>query len=81
MSGAEGPEGEHLLASLGVTRGEAAEVIHQHLMARRLWARPPARPATPAELVKVVRTYATRKAAFAELMRQGRLPPRPGDEP
>jgi hypothetical protein len=84
-------EGEGLLAALGLRRGEAAEVLHQHLMARRargarargslegLPARPPAEPATSAELVDVLRGYAARKAAFGELMRQGKLPPRPSD--
>jgi hypothetical protein len=35
------------------------------------------RPATSAELLNVLREYATRKAAFGELVRQGKLPPRP----
>ena len=30
---------------------------------------------TSAELVRVLRTYAARKAAFGELLRQGKLPP------
>jgi hypothetical protein len=94
-------EGEGLLAALGLRRGEAAEVLHQHLMARR--ARKsggapeipglvgpadgaggtgtgrPSRPATSAELLEVLRGYAARKAAFGELIRQGKLPPHPTD--
>ena len=37
------------------------------------------RPATSAELLEVLRGYAARKAAFGELIRQGKLPPRPPD--
>jgi hypothetical protein len=92
-------EGEGLLAALGLRRGEAAEVLHQHLMARRArksggsaefpgLGGPPeggggsgrqSRPATSAELLEVLRGYAARKAAFGELIRQGKLPPRPAD--
>jgi hypothetical protein len=92
-------EGEGLLAALGLRRGEAAEVLHQHLMARRARksggsAEIPglgvpaegvggsgrqSRPATSAELLEVLRGYAARKAAFGELVRQGKLPPRPTD--
>ena len=88
-----------MLAALGLRRGEAAEVLHQHLMARRARksggsAEFPAlggpaegaggsgrqsRPATSAELLEVLRGYAARKAAFGELIRQGKLPPRPTD--
>lgn len=83
--GAEGGE-EHspannLLTALGLTRGEAAEVLHQHLITRRRRALQPSGPATSAELVQVLRTYATRKAAFGELMRQGKIPPRSTDLP
>ena len=92
-------EGEGLLAALGLRRGEAAEVLHQHLMARRArksggsaeipglgapaegvgGSGRPSRPATSAELLEVLRGYAARKAAFGELIRQGKLPPRPTD--
>ena len=89
--------GEGLLAALGLRRGEAAEVLHQHLMARRarragggpdttaVEVGAPSggarslRPATAAELLDVLRGYASRKAAFGELVRQGKLPPRPDD--
>jgi hypothetical protein len=81
MSSAEGADGENLLASLGLSRGEAAEVLHQHLMARRRKLLRPTGPATPAELARVLRTYAVRKATFSELLRQGKLPPRPADFP
>jgi hypothetical protein len=81
MSSADGADGENLLASLGLSRGEAAEVLHQHLMARRREKLRPSGPATPAELARVLRTYAARKAAFGELLRQGKLPPRPADFP
>jgi hypothetical protein len=81
MSSADGADGENLLASLGLSRGEAAEVLHQHLMARRRKLFRPTGPATPAELAGVLRTYAVRKAAFGELLRQGKLPPRPADFP
>ena len=93
MPGVGGTDGDGLLAALGLRRGEAAEVLHQHLMARR--ARRAAsnggggagsatpsrlsRPATSAELLNVLREYATRKAAFGELVRQGKLPPRATD--
>src|SRR5687768_14282287 len=70
-----GQVGNNLLAALGLTRGEAAEVLHQHLMARRRRLLRPSGPASSAELVQVLRTYAARKAAFAELLRQGKLPP------
>ncbi|MBI3970393.1 MAG: hypothetical protein HY332_03810 [Chloroflexi bacterium] len=75
MSNVEGTDGDNLLASLGLSRGEAAEVLHQHLMARRRRVRRPSSPATSEELVHVLRTYAARKAAFGELLRQGKLPP------
>ncbi|HXI18062.1 MAG TPA: hypothetical protein VNM48_16990 [Chloroflexota bacterium] len=75
----EASSGSKLLATLGLTRGEAAEVLHQHLMARRRRLLRPAGPATSAELVQVLRTYAARKAAFGELLRQGKLPPRSPD--
>ena len=81
MSGTDGADGENLLASLGLSRGEAAEVLHQHLMARRRKLLRPSGPATPAELARVLRTYAARKAAFGELLRQGKIPPRPADLP
>jgi hypothetical protein len=81
MSSTEGADGESLLASLGLSRGEAAEVLHQHLMARRRKLLRPAGPATPAELARVLRTYAARKAAFGELLRQGKIPPRPSEFP
>src|SRR5687768_16953067 len=70
-----GQVGNNLLAALGLTRGEAAEVLHQHLMTRRRRLLRPSGPASSAELVQVLRTYAARKAAFAELLRQGKLPP------
>jgi hypothetical protein len=70
----EGSDGESLLAALGLSRGEAAEVLHQHLMARRRRLLRPSGPATSAELVRVLRGYASRKAAFGELLRQGKLP-------
>ena len=90
MSGIDGAEGDGLLAALGLRRGEAAEVLHQHLMARRARSSGSigpgtgsttrlSRPATSAELLEVLRAYATRKAAFGELIRQGKLPPRSGD--
>ena len=108
MPGVDGTDGDGLLAALGLRRGEAAEVLHQHLMARRArraagngsagtgggaasggaggtggtgGAAPArqSRPATSAELLNVLREYATRKAAFGELVRQGKLPPRPAD--
>ncbi len=78
-SGDEASPGSKLLATLGLTRGEAAEVLHQHLMARRRRLLRPTGPATSAELVQVLRTYAARKAAFGELLRQGKLPPRSPD--
>lgn len=80
-SGGTDSPGNQLLAALGLTRGEAAEVLHQHLMTRRRRLLRPAGPATSAELVEVLRTYATRKAAFGELLRQGKLPPRTSDYP
>ena len=70
-----GQVGNNLLAALGLTRGEAAEVLHQHLMTRRRRLLRPSGPASSAELVQVLRTYAARKAAFGELLRQGKLPP------
>ncbi|HEV2125330.1 MAG TPA: hypothetical protein VGW38_21480 [Chloroflexota bacterium] len=70
-----------LLQSLGLSRGEAAEVLHQHLMARRRRLLRPAGLAPSGELVEVLRTYAARKAAFGELMRQGKIPPRPPELP
>ena len=73
--------GNQLLAALGLTRGEAAEVLHQHLMTRRRRLLRPSGPASSAELVQVLRTYAARKAAFGELLRQGKLPPRSSDLP
>ncbi len=73
--------GNQLLAALGLTRGEAAEVLHQHLMTRRKRVLRPSGPASSAELVQVLRTYAARKAAFGELLRQGKLPPRSSDLP
>jgi hypothetical protein len=88
VSGIDGAEGDGLLAALGLRRGEAAEVLHQHLMARRARSSGSigpgsttrlSRPATSAELLEVLRGYATRKAAFGELVRQGKLPPRSGD--
>ncbi len=81
MSSPEGADAESLLVALGLSRGEAAEVLHQHLMARRRRLLRPNGPATPEELLKVLRTYATRKAAFTELLRQGKLPPSPADTP
>jgi hypothetical protein len=78
-SGEENSPGSNLLGALGLTRGEAAEVLHQHLMARRRRLLQPSGPATSAELVQVLRTYAARKAAFGELLRQGKLPPRQTD--
>jgi hypothetical protein len=81
MSGVDGADGDDLLASLGLSRGEAAEVLHQHLMARRRKLLRPTGPATPAELARVLRTYAARKAAFGELLRQGKIPPRAADFP
>jgi hypothetical protein len=75
MDNAEGSSRDSLLAALGLSRGEAAEVLHQHLMARRRRLLQPGAPATPEELARVLRTYATRKAAFGELLRQGKLPP------
>ena len=74
-----GPAGNNLLAALGLTRGEAAEVLHQHLMTRRRRLLRPSGPASSAELVQVLRTYAARKTAFAELLRQGKLPPLSSD--
>jgi hypothetical protein len=109
VPGLDGTDGDGLLAALGLRRGEAAEVLHQHLMARRArraagngsagagggagsgggtggaggagGATPArqSRPATSAELLNVLREYATRKAAFGELVRQGKLPPRAAD--
>ena len=95
MPGIGGADGDGLLAALGLRRGEAAEVLHQHLMTRRArrsagsgspgggagGATPSrlSRPATSAELLNVLREYATRKAAFGELVRQGKLPPRQTD--
>jgi hypothetical protein len=73
--GVEAAGSGSLLAALGLSRGEAAEVLHQHLMARRRRLLRPSGPATSAELVRVLRTYAARKAAFGELLRQGKLPP------
>jgi hypothetical protein len=78
-AGQTGPVANNLLAALGLTRGEAAEVLHQHLMARRRRLLRPTGPATSAELVQVLRTYAARKAAFGELFRQGKLPPLSSD--
>ena len=75
----EGVDGHNLLAALGLSRGEAAEVLHQHLMARRRRLLRPSGPATSAELVSVLRGYAARKAAFGELLRQGKLPHFPSD--
>ena len=75
----DGQAGNNLLAALGLTRGEAAEVLHQHLMARRRRLLRPSGPASSAELVQVLRTYAARKAAFGELLRQGKLPPLSSD--
>ena len=74
-----GPAGNNLLAALGLTRGEAAEVLHQHLMTRRRRLLRPSGPASSAELVQVLRTFAARKAAFGELLRQGKLPPLSSD--
>jgi hypothetical protein len=74
-AGQAGPVANNLLAALGLTRGEAAEVLHQHLMARRRRLLRPSSPATSAELVQVLRTYAARKTAFGELLRNGKLPP------
>jgi hypothetical protein len=98
VPGVGGTDGDGLLAALGLRRGEAAEVLHQHLMTRRArrtagpgspgsgaggggGATPSrlSRPATSAELLTVLREYATRKAAFGELVRQGKLPPRQTD--
>ncbi len=81
MDSIDGAEGENLLATLGLSRGEAAEVLHQHLMARRGRLRQPSEPASAAELMRVLRGYAARKAAYGELLRQGKLPPRPPDMP
>lgn len=78
-TGEPGPVANNLLAALGLTRGEAAEVLHQHLMARRRRLLRPTGPASSAELVQVLRTYAARKAAFGELLRQGKLPPLSSD--
>ena len=77
--GSIGPAGNNLLAALGLSRGEAAEVLHQHLMTRRRRLLRPSGPASSAELVQVLRTYAARKAAFGELLRQGKLPPLSSD--
>lgn len=83
MPGINGAEGDGLLAALGLRRGEAAEVLHQHLMARRARGSGDTprltEPATSAELLHVLRQYAARKAAFGELLRQGKLPPRSND--
>ena len=81
MDSVDGAEGDNLLAILGLSRGEAAEVLHQHLMARRRRLVRPSGPATSAELIQVLRGYAWRKAAFGELLRQGKRPPRPADGP
>ena len=81
MNNVEGTDGENLLAALGLGRGEAAEVVHQHLMARRGQLLRPSGPATSEELLRVVRTYAARKAAFGELLRQGKLPPFRAESP
>lgn len=78
-TGEPGPVANNLLAALGLTRGEAAEVLHQHLMTRRRRLLRPTGPASSAELVQVLRTYAARKAAFGELLRQGKLPPLSSD--
>ena len=78
-AGSVGSAGNNLLAALGLTRGEAAEVLHQHLMSRRRRLLRPSGPASSAELVQVLRTYAARKAAFGELLRQGKLPPLSSD--
>lgn len=78
-SGETGAVANNLLAALGLTRGEAAEVLHQHLMTRRRRLLRPTGPASSAELVQVLRTYAARKAAFGELLRQGKLPPLSSD--
>jgi hypothetical protein len=48
-------------------------------MTRRRRPQRPAGPASSAELVQVLRTYAARKAAFSELFRQGKLPPLASD--
>jgi hypothetical protein len=72
---------DDLLQALGLSRGEAAEVLHQHLMARRRRLLRPVGLAPSGELVQVLRTYAARKAAFGELMRQGKIPPRTPDLP
>ncbi len=74
-----GAVANNLLAALGLTRGEAAEVLHQHLMTRRRRLLRPTGPASSAELVQVLRTYAARKTAFGELFRQGKLPPLSSD--
>lgn len=74
-----GQVANNLLAALGLTRGEAAEVLHQHLMTRRRRLLRPSGPASSAELVQVLRTYAARKTAFSELLRQGKLPPLSSD--
>ena len=79
MDSFEGADGEDLLTALGLSRGEAAEVLHQHLIARRRRLLRPSGPASSAELVRVLRAYATRKAAFGELIRQGKLPLSTGD--
>ena len=83
MPGIGGTDSDGLLAALGLRRGEAAEVLHQHLMARRARGQTGAprltEPATSGELLQVLRGYAARKAAFGELLRQGKLPPRPND--
>lgn len=76
MEHPEHAPGNDLLEALGLGRGEAAEVLHQHLIARRRKLLRPAGLATSGELVQVLRTYAARKAAFGELLRQGKLPPR-----
>src|SRR6266508_3520311 len=68
-TGEPGPVANNLLAALGLTRGEAAEVLHQHLMTRRRRLLRPTGPASSAELVQVLRTYAARNAAFGELLR------------
>lgn len=71
----DGADSAHLLAALGLSRGEAAEVLHQHLMSRRTRTSRTPGPATSAELITVLREYADRKAAFTEMQRQDNRPP------
>ena len=59
MPGIGGADSDGLFTALGLRRGEAAEVLHQHLMARSTAARPAphgfTEPATSGELLQVLR--------------------------